>query len=113
MLGNLPYVLIIGLAAVGIYSILVKRDLFKMIFGICILGYATNLFLVALGYFEGGAVPITSGSSVPNAVDPLLQALLLTAIVIEFGVLMLITAVAIKIFEEHKTTDSRIVGTSE
>ena len=112
MIQNYPYIAAMALFSVGLYCILVKRDLFKMIFGVCLVGYATNLFLVSLGYIQNGAVPIGVGAQ-QVSVDPLMQALVITAIVIEFAIVMLIVSIAIKLFERYRSTESTVVGSSE
>jgi multicomponent Na+:H+ antiporter subunit C len=114
MITNYPYLAALALFSIGLYCILVKRDLFKMIFGICLVGYATNLFLVSLGFISGGTVPILTDTQLTTqAVDPLMQALVITAIVIEFAIVMLIVSIAIKLFERYRSTDSSVVGSSE
>lgn len=80
--------IIVGiLYAAGIYMIL-RRSLVKLIIGIILIGNGANLLIFLLGRITGGAPPIISeGSKVflePYA-DPVPQALILTAIVISFG----------------------------
>lgn len=107
---NYPYLAALALFSVGLYCILVKRDLFKIIYGICLMGYSINLLLVSLGFVWGGTVPI-HGSFTAVPVDPLLQAMVITAIVIEFAAVALMVAVAIRLFEQHRSTDvKRIRG---
>lgn len=81
-------ILVGTLFAVGLYFIL-HRHLFKVILGIILFGLATNLFLfVAGGITRGGSAIIQQEhktASEPYA-DPVPQALLLTAIVIGFGI---------------------------
>ncbi len=113
MTANYPFLFGIIFFALGVYGILVKKDLFKMIFGICLIGYSTNIFLVLLGFVEGGSVPIeTAGHPIVVAVDPLVQALILTAIVIEFAIVMLMICMVIRLFQIEKSTDGNLVATS-
>jgi multisubunit Na+/H+ antiporter MnhC subunit len=108
-----PFLLGIVFFALGLYGILVKKDLFKMIFGISLIGYSTNIFLVTLGFVEGGSVPIeTASRPIVLAVDPLMQALILTAIVIEFAIEMLMVSMVIRIFQTEKKTDGNLVATT-
>lgn len=102
---NFPYLAALALFSVGLYCILVKRDLFKIIYGICLMGYSINLLLISLGYVWGGTVPIISGSPTAVPVDPLLQAMVITAIVIEFAAVALMVSVAIRLFEQYRSTD--------
>ncbi|MER2999467.1 Na+/H+ antiporter subunit C [Pontibacter populi] len=80
---------IIGLLyATGLYLIL-HRHFFKLILGMMLFGLATNLFLFLVGRLSRGLAPIIPDdaqvATEPFA-DPVPQALLLTAIVIGFGI---------------------------
>lgn len=81
--------LMIGtLFSVSLYLIL-HRHLFKLILGLILFGLATNLFLFVIGGLtRGGTAIILSDETVPKHpyADPVPQALLLTAIVIGFGI---------------------------
>ncbi|MBY0351930.1 Na+/H+ antiporter subunit C [Tabrizicola sp.] len=80
------------LTAVGIYLMLRQRT-FPVILGLTFLSYAVNLFLFASGRLAVNAAPII-GLTKPYA-DPLPQALVLTAIVISFGMTAVIMIMAI------------------
>jgi len=100
------YLMCLILFSVGVYCILVKRNLIKIIIGIGIVEYAVNLFFVLVGYRVQGRAPILAKDQViQNMVDPLPQALVLTAIVIGLAVTALIVAIAIKIYEKYGTFD--------
>ena len=100
------YFLCLILFCVGIYCILRKRNLIKIIIGLTIIEYAVNLFLVLAGYRIYGRAPILAPDQVvANMVDPLAQALVLTAIVIGLASTALIVAIAIRIFEKYGTFD--------
>lgn len=84
---------IIGLlAAVGIYLMLRLRT-FPVILGLTFLSYAVNLFLFASGRLALNAAPIIGTSE--RYTDPLPQALVLTAIVISFGMTAVIMIMAV------------------
>lgn len=81
--------LIGGLYAGGLYM-LMRRSIVKMIIGLVLLSYATNLLIFTVGGLTREAPPlIPAGATEPAApfADPVPQALILTAIVISFGVL--------------------------
>lgn len=100
------YLLCFALFLVGLYGVLTKRDLVKIILSIGIMGYAANLFLVLVGYKNNSIYPILSeGKTVQPMVDPLPQALVLTSIVIELGTTALLVALAIKLFQKYNTFD--------
>ena len=68
--------------------------------------YAANLFFVLAGYRKGGRSPIfANDQAIGNMVDPLPQAVVLTAIVIGLSLTLLLVAVAIRIYEQYGTFD--------
>lgn len=98
------------LFTVGLYSVVVKRNLIKIIMGLIIMEYSVHLFIVLVSFQVGGKVPILqSGENlsqfVQTAVDPLPQVLVLTAIVINFGITALLVAIAIRLYEKYGTFD--------
>jgi len=100
------YLMCLILFSIGIYCILVKRNLIKIIIGIGIVEYAVNLFFILVGYRAGGRAPILAEKQVvQNMVDPLPQALILTAIVIGLAVTVLIVSIAVRIYEKYETFD--------
>ena len=103
------YIGAFGLFFIGLYIILVKKNLIKVIIGLDILDTGVYLFLIAIGYTEKGTAPIFSipGLEPKNMVDPVPQALVLTAIVIGVGVLALALSLAIKIYKHHGTLNLR------
>lgn len=100
------YFLCFVLFSIGLYCILVKRNLIKIIIGLIIVEYAVNLMLILFGYRFGGRAPILAqGQIIENMVDPLPQALVLTAIVIGLATTALIVAIAVRIYDRYKTFD--------
>lgn len=81
------------LTAVGIYLVLRQRT-YPVIMGISLLTYAVNLFLFASGRLTIGASPILM-DGVSEYTDPLPQALVLTAIVISFGMTAVVVMIAL------------------
>ena len=104
----LPYVLCMVLFCLGIYAILAKRNLIKILIGLIISEYAVNLFLILVAYRIGGRSPIFSNTEVilPDVmVDPLPHALVLTAIVIGLATTAFIVAIAMRIHDRYGTYD--------
>ena len=104
------YSLCLALFLVGLYAVVVKKNVVKIVIGIVIMDYAINLFLILLGYRSGGEAPILEPGMDParfanTAVDPLPQALVLTSIVIGLGVLALLVAICIRLYERYGTFD--------
>ncbi len=90
---------VIGLlTAAGIYMLLRKRT-FPVIVGLALLSYAVNLFIFASGRVVAGLPPILAPDAAAYT-DPLTQALVLTAIVISFGMSAVIVVLAIGAYLE-------------
>ena len=103
------YIGAFGLIFVGLYIILTKHNLIKVIIGLGILDTGVNLFLISVGYITKGTAPIFSGSNIEaeNMVDPIPQALVLTAIVIGVAVLALALSLAIRLYQHYGTLNLR------
>jgi len=109
------YALCLLLFMIGLYCAVVKKNMVKIALGILIMEYAVNLFLIMLGYRSAGAAPIISRQDIAadrvselfinSCVDPLPQALVLTAIVISLGSLALIISICIRTYEKYGTFD--------
>ncbi len=100
------YLLCLALFCVGLYGVLRKRNIVKIIVGLGIMEYSMNLFFVLLGYRFHGRAPIEAqDQNILNMVDPLPQALVLTSIVIGLGVTALVISIAIRIYEKYGTFD--------
>ena len=83
------------LTTLGIYLALRERT-FPVIVGISLLTYAVNLFLFASGRLTVNLPPILEGHYHGEAMtDPLPQALVLTAIVISFGMTAVVVVIAL------------------
>ncbi len=103
------YIGCFGLILIGLYIILVKSNLIKVIIGLSILDTGVNLFLISIGYIKKGTAPIFSKSGIEakNMVDPVPQALVLTAIVIGVAVLALALSLAIRLYQHYGTLNLR------
>ncbi len=103
----LNYILCFVLFLVGLYGVLTRKNIIKIIIGLCIMEYSLNLFFIMIGYIKGGVAPIVnlSYSDKVTYVDPLPQALVLTAIVIGLATTALLLAIAIKLYKKYKTFD--------
>lgn len=81
---------LIGLLFGAAVFSLLRRSLFRLVLGIMFLGQAANLLVFTSGGLTRGAPPVIPGDETvlaAGAADPLPQALVLTAIVIGFGVI--------------------------
>ncbi len=85
------------LTATGIYLLLRQRT-FAVILGLSFISYAVNVFIFAAGRVQTKAIPIIGTGDVFT--DPLPQALVLTAIVISFGMTAVIVIMALGAYLE-------------
>ena len=95
------------LYATAIYMIL-RRSIVKLVIGLVLLSNAANLLLFTSAGMTRGAPPLVpQGESVPAGVvaDPLAQALILTAIVIGFGVLAFAVVLIRRAYEVVQADD--------
>ncbi|MFC1480528.1 sodium:proton antiporter [Candidatus Omnitrophota bacterium] len=100
------YLLTLVLFVLGIYCILRKRNVIKLIVGVIIMEYAVNLFFILTAYRINGRAPIFSSTEeILNMVDPLPHALVLTAIVIGLASTALLVGIAMRIYEKYGTFD--------
>jgi len=100
------YLLCLILFCLGLYCILRRRNIIKIIIGIIIAEYAVNLFFIVVAYRMEGRSPLFSeDSQILNMVDALPQALVLTSIVIGLATTSLLIAIAMRIYEKYKTFD--------
>ena len=89
---------------IGLYGALTQRNILRMIVSFAVANTGVNLVLVGVGYLSGRTAPILD-ESVPAAeaatrvIDPVPQALVLTAIVIGVGVTALMLAYAYRLYQ--------------
>jgi multisubunit Na+/H+ antiporter MnhC subunit len=100
------YFLCLILFCVGIYGVMSKRNIIKMIVGIIIAEHAVNLFFILVAYRRDGRAPILSPEvPITQMVDPLPQAVVLTAIVIGLATTALLVALAMRLYGKYGTYD--------
>lgn len=88
-MGFLLAIVIGGLYGAGLY-LMARRSIIKLIIGLTLLGHASNLLVFTAGGLTRDVPPLVENDQsalLPPYADPLPQALVLTAIVIGFGVL--------------------------
>lgn len=106
-------VVIFILFSTGIY-LLLRPSIFRIVLGTIFLGNALNLFILSSQKIAIGSSPILTSvlSSVQVPPDALPQALILTAIVISFGIMLIVLAVGSYASEENSKWDQE-EGSSE
>jgi multicomponent Na+:H+ antiporter subunit C len=92
----------------GLYGAITRRNLIKIAVSLSIMEISTFLFFALIGYVDNGVAPIVDPNDpVKNYVDPLPQALVLTAIVIGLATTAMLMAVIIRIYRKYGTFDIR------
>jgi multisubunit Na+/H+ antiporter MnhC subunit len=105
------YILCFILFFVGLYGVITRRNLIKIAISLSIMEFSSFLFFALIGYVEGGIAPIVDPADpVKKYVDPLPQALVLTAIVIGLATTAMLMAVIIRIYRKYKTFDIREIN---
>lgn len=112
MIANIPYIAVAALIIIGLYAVIFRKNLIKMLIGVTIIESGVNLFLITLGYREGGIAPIFTSAPDPNNIMtyPVPQALTLTSIVIGVAVLALMLSFIIHMYRHTKSLDVRTFG---
>ncbi len=87
----------------AVYLIL-SKSLLRIIIGTGLLSHGAHLLILSMGGLGGSAPPVLT-EGVTDFADPLPQALILTAIVIAFGVTAFILVLAYRTYQELKTDD--------
>ncbi len=107
LLGHYNYWTVVILFLIGLYTMIVKKNLIKKFMGLNIMDTAIFLFYISVGDVEGGVAPIISHEGT-NAiyVNPLPSVLILTAIVVAVSTTALALSIIIKIYEKYGTLDS-------
>jgi multicomponent Na+:H+ antiporter subunit C len=110
----LPYAVCGWILLVGLYGIVTSRNLVHLAVCLTVTQSSTYLLLVCVGYVHGGGAPIFKGIAPgTKSVDPVVQALSLTDIVVSVTVLALILALALDVFRDAGTVDPEEIAEFE
>jgi len=103
----IPLFACLVLLLIGLYAVVTKRNIIRIIIGFSLVEYAVNLFFALVGFKRGGIPPIITDVAQARGdfVDPVPQALVLTAIVIGLATTALMLALAMRIYEKYRTFD--------
>ncbi len=109
-LAHIGFVLGIAIILIGLWAILTKKNIIKIIVGFSLFDTGTHIVMVSIGYVQGKTAPILDKAvNLKNAaqeiVDPVPQALVLTAIVIGLGITALMLAYALRLYQRRKTLE--------
>jgi multicomponent Na+:H+ antiporter subunit C len=102
----LPYFIAGWLFMIGLYGIVTSRNFVHLVMCLAVLQSSTYVFLLSIGYKAKAGPPVFANVAVGTpAVDPVMQALLLTDIVVEATVAALLLALAVQIHKNTGTVD--------
>jgi multicomponent Na+:H+ antiporter subunit C len=100
------YAVVAWILAVGLYGIITSRHLVHQIVSLIVVQSSTYVLLLAIGFRSNGVAPYFSDINVGTlAVDPVVQALALTDVVVEGAVTALLLAFAIQAHKRFGTAD--------
>lgn len=104
------YTLILGfiLLVIGLWGMLTRKNLFKIVIGFSIIDTGIHLIIVTIGYLRGKTAPIldktvTPDNAIQKVVDPIPSALVLTAIVIGLAVTALMLSYVVRLYKRRKS----------
>lgn len=103
------------LYAAGLYLVM-RRSIVKLVLGLALLGHAANLLIFTVGRLSRDGAPIIPPGTerlVPPHADPVPQALVLTAIVIGFGVQAFALVLVKRAYRETGTGDLDALGSTD
>jgi multicomponent Na+:H+ antiporter subunit C len=101
-----PFAVAIWLFLVGLYGIVSSRNLVRTILSLTVVQSSTYVVLLAVGYHTGATAPIFADiPAVTSTVDPVVQVLVLTDIVIEATVTALLLALAVQAHKRFGSLD--------
>jgi multicomponent Na+:H+ antiporter subunit C len=102
----LPYAVAVWLFVVGLYGVVTSRNLIHLVICLSVVQSSTYVLLLVIGYRTGGTAPIfidiPSGT---RAVDPIVQALTLTDVVVGVTASALLLALAVQVHKRSGTLD--------
>ncbi len=109
-IGLVFFVGAVGLVVIGIAGMVLARHLFRMVLALAIAEAGANLLLILAGYRWDAVAPILGAAADTRPmVDPVPQAMVLTAIVIGVGVQALALSLVIRVRQRYGTLDMQLV----
>jgi multicomponent Na+:H+ antiporter subunit C len=109
-LENISLVIGILVILIGLWGLLTQKNLIKIVIGFALFDTGIHIVMVSIGYIKNGTAPILDDAvDISNAsnliVDPVPQALVLTAIVIGLGITALMLTYVLKMYQKKKSLE--------
>ena len=109
-LENISLVIGILVILIGLWGLLTQKNLIKIVIGFALFDTGIHIVMVSIGYIKNGTAPILDDAvDISNAanvvVDPVPQALVLTAIVIGLGITSLMLTYVLKMYQKKKSLE--------
>lgn len=102
----LPYAVAAWLFVIGLWGVVSSRDLVRTVLCLAVVQSSTYVLLLAVGYRSGGKAPIVADIPITSRlVDPVVQVLVLTDVVIEATVSALLLALVIQAHKRFGSVD--------
>jgi multicomponent Na+:H+ antiporter subunit C len=108
----LPYLVAVWLLVVGLWGVITSRHLVHMVMCLTVVQSSTYVLLLAVGYRTAGKAPIITTTVPPSSsfVDPVVQALTLTDVVVEATVVAVLLALTVQAHKRFGTADPDELG---
>ena len=108
----LPYVVAVWVCVIGLIGIVTSRNFIHLAICLTLTQSSTYVLLLAVGYVHGGGPPIFKGVKLGTAaVDPVVQSLTLTDVVVSVTVIALILALALDVHRQSGSVDPDEIST--
>jgi len=99
----------------GLYTVLTRRNMIKMVMGLSLMESATYLFMISLAYRARSSAPVLYGPppgasakslAHGNVAEPVLQNFCLTAIIIGVAITAVFLTIVVRIAQHYRTLDA-------
>ncbi len=107
-----PYLVAAWLLVIGLWGVITSRHLVHMVLCLAVAQSSTYVLLLAVGYRTGASAPIFGGPVTPGdpVVDPVVQALTLTDVVVQATVTAVLLALTVQAHKRFGTADPDELG---